>query len=256
MTPDAPAGSRPAAGRSRLLLVAGAVLVAVSLVPPLATLARRNLIAEAVQFSMLSMLCPALIVLGAPWHTLRLSSWAERLAVRRDRRTMFRHAAVFLIAFVGVNVAWRLPPVLDALARVPGLVAAEAVTLLAAGTGLWAELVRSPPLVPRLPLPLRAVLAAVAMWSVWITAYALGFSSGPMVHAYAGGTGLGSVNAQEAAVGLLWGMAAACFLPVIFGAVFTWLTGGDVDDELRQEFPGVQAGVRGWDRPPHRRSTP
>lgn len=146
-------------------------------------------------------------------------------------------------------MAWRLPPALDALARLPGLAAAEAMTLLAAGAGLWLEIVRSPPLAPRLSLPQRAAFAAVGMWSVWITAYALGFSGRPEVPAYAGG----AVGAQEVAVGLVWGLAGVCFLPVIFAAVVSWLAGGDLDDELRHEFPGARAGVRGWDRPPHRR---
>jgi hypothetical protein len=41
-------------------------------------------------------------------------------------------------------VVWRLPPELDALARLPGLAVAEAITLLAAGCGLWLEIVHSP----------------------------------------------------------------------------------------------------------------
>jgi cytochrome c oxidase assembly factor CtaG len=257
MTGDGPGGVTGHRGTelSRWLLVAGAVLLVASLVPPLSTLARRNLVAETVQFSMFAMICPALIVLGTPWRILRLSSWADRLAARRDRQRSFRHAGVFLAAFVLVALAWRLPPALDAVARVPGLVAAEAVTLLAAGAGLWVELVRSPPLAPRLPLPQRAILAALAMWSVWITAYALGFSTGPVVDAYAGGSGLGVVADQEIAVGLVWGVAGVCFVPVIFHALISWLKeGSDVGEESRQAFPGssTRTGVRGWDRPQRR----
>ena len=233
----------------RWLLAAGAALVVASLVPPLSTLARRYLIAETAQFSLLSMVCPALIVLGAPWPALRLSGWAGRLAVSRDRGPAFQRAAVLLAAFIAMSVAWRLPPVLDALARLPGLGAAEAVTLLAAGTGLWLELVRSPPLAPRVTPPQRAALAAVAMWSVWIAAYALGFSSGPQVHAYTGA----AVAAQEAAVGLVWAVAGACFLPVIFATLVSWLKDGDIGEELRREFPSARPGVRGWDRPQRRR---
>jgi cytochrome c oxidase assembly factor CtaG len=253
MTPDGRAGGgtggRRAPGASLLLLVAGAVLVVVSLLPPVSTLARRYIIAETAQFAMLAMVGPALIVLGAPWRPLRLSRWAGRLAAGRDRGPSFRRAAVFPAAFAGLTVLWRLPPVLDALSRFPWLVAAEAVTLLAAGIALWLELVPSPPLLPRLSLPQRAAFGAVGMWSVWIVGYALGFSSRPDAAAYAGG----GVAAQEAAVGLVWGVASACFLPVIFATVFAWLAGGDVDDELRRELPGSRAVVRGWDRPPHRR---
>lgn len=249
MTADAPAGNHRATPWRRWLLAAGVLLVAVSLAPPLATLARRSLIAETAQFSMLSMLCPALIVLGAPWAALRLSRWADRLAVSRDRSPSFGRATVFLAAFIGVSVAWRLPPTLGALARLPWLVAAEAVTLLAAGAGLWLELVHSPPLAPRLSLPQRAAIAAAAMWSVWIAGYALGFSNRLEVPAYAAG----AVGAQEVAVGLVWGVAGACFLPVIFAAMVAWLGGGDLDDELRHEVSAARTGVRGWDRPQRRR---
>ena len=86
-------------------------------------------------------------------------------------------------------------------------------------------------------------------WSVWIVGYALGFSSGPETTAYAAG----GVGAQEIAVGLVWGVAGVCFLPVIFAAVFAWLAGDDVDDEFQRELSGVRTGVRGWDRPQRRR---
>jgi cytochrome c oxidase assembly factor CtaG len=167
--------------------------------------------------------------------------------------------AVFLAAFVVVTLAWRLPPVLDAVARFPGLIAAEAVTLLAVGAGLWLQLVRSPPLAFRLPAPARAAVAALAMWSTWIVAYALGFSSSPVVHAYAGGSGLGAVADQEIAVGIVWGVAAVCFVPVIFGALFSWLKdSADIGEEFSQVFSaaGVPAGVKGWDRPRRRRGGP
>jgi cytochrome c oxidase assembly factor CtaG len=155
--------------------------------------------------------------------------------------------------FTGVSLAWRVPPALDALARHPGLVAAQAITLLAAGIGLWLWLVRSPPLAPRLCGAQRAAIAALAMWSMWIAAYALGFSSRPLVHAYAGGGGPGVVADQEIAVGLVWAVAGVCFVPVIFAGVISWLRdGGDVGEEFRQAFPdaSTRAGVRGWQRPP------
>src|SRR5215472_6784776 len=147
------------AGLRRWLPVAAAVLVVVSLVPPLSTLARRYLFVESIQFSLFAMVCPALIVLGAPWRWLHQSRWqdgtqesgtpprlAGRLAASQDSRSSssFLRGLIFLVVFIGVSLAWRVPPVLDAVARHPGLVAAEAITLLAAGIGLWLGLVRLP----------------------------------------------------------------------------------------------------------------
>jgi cytochrome c oxidase assembly factor CtaG len=236
--------------------VAGAVLVIASLVPPLSTLARRYLFVESLQFSLFAMICPALIVLGAPWRRLRRSHREDGTPLppaSHDRWPAFFRGAAFLIVFIGVSLAWRVPPVLDALARHPWLVAAEAITLLAAGIGLWLELVRSPLLGHRLSEGQRAAIAALAMWSTWIAAYALGFSSQPLVHAYAGSRGLGVVADQEIAVFLVWAVAGVCFVPVIFAGLFSWLRdGGDIGEEFRQAFPDASArpAVRGWQRPP------
>ncbi len=46
----------------------------------------------------------------------------------------------------------------------------EAVTLGAAGVGLWLGLVPAPPSAARGPRPERALVAALAMWSVWAIA--------------------------------------------------------------------------------------
>jgi cytochrome c oxidase assembly factor CtaG len=227
--------------------VAGAVLVIASLVPPLSTLARRYLFVESLQFSLFAMVCPALIVLGAPRRLL------DRLAATQDRGSPFLRGLVFLVVFIGVSLAWRVPPVLDALARHPGLVAAEVITLLAAGIGLWLWLVRPAPLASRLSGAQRAVIAALAMWSTWIAAYAFGFSTQPLVHAYAGGSGPGIVADQEIAVFLVWGVAGVCFIPVIFAGLLSWLRdSGDIGEEFSRAYPdaSVRVGVRGWPRPP------
>jgi cytochrome c oxidase assembly factor CtaG len=246
-------------GWRRGLAVTGLVLVLVVLLPPVDLLARRYVFVETIQFCVLAMAGPALIVLGAPWRSLRLTGPADRLAtVRRDNRSFLR-AAVFLLIFVGVALAWRLPPVVDALARQPALVAVEAVTLLAAGAGLWLELVASPPLAPRLPRPGRAAIAALAMWSTWAVAYALGFASHAVFHGYdAAGSALSTIADQEIAVGLVWAVAALCFVPVVIVCMLGWLAGGDdADEEFQRVFRDEhnRAAVRGWGPPSRRRPT-
>ena len=247
------------AGRS-WLAVAGVLAIAVCLVPPVATLARKYVFAESIQFLVFAMVAPALIVLGAPWRFLRLSQAADRLAAARRRCRSFLRASVFLVAFFGTCLVWRLPPVMDALARHPALVAAELVTLLAAGTGLWLELVASPPLAPRLPNPHRAAIAALAMWSTWAVAYALGFANHAVFHGYdAAGSGLSAVADQQITVGVVWAVSAFCFVPVIFVTMLSWLKDNDDPDEELQRLARDErqrAVVRGWERRPKGRRAP
>src|SRR5215467_14517216 len=246
-------------GWRRWLAAIGLVLVLACLLPPLSVLARRYVFVESIQFSAFAMAGPALIVLGAPWRLLRLSGPAGRLAAARRRNRSFLRAGIYLFAFIGVCLAWRLPPVMNTLARQPGLVAAQAVTLLAAGGALWLELVDSPPVAPRLPRPQRAAVAALAMWSIWIVAYVLGFATHAVFHAYrAAGGGLGAVADQEIAVGLLWAVAGGCFVPVVIANMLGWLKDSeDADEEFQRVFrdENERAMVRGWGTRPRRRPT-
>jgi cytochrome c oxidase assembly factor CtaG len=267
------ASTRPALlGRRQWFAVAGLVLVLVSLLPPLDLLALRYVWAESVQFCVFAMVGPALIVLGAPWRLLRLSRMenagqagvtvsdegpADRLAAQRRQRTSFPPAAIFMIAFMAVSLAWRLPPVMDALARQPLLVLPEMVTLVAAGTGLWLELVDSPPLTPRLPHPQRAAVAALSMWFTWAVAYALGFASHAVLHGYSGaGRGLSIIADQEITVALVWAVAGFCFVPVVILTMGRWLTHSEDPDEEFQRVVRDQANratVKGWGGPSRRR---
>jgi cytochrome c oxidase assembly factor CtaG len=229
---------------------AGVALILACLLPPLIGLARRYLFVESIQFCVFAMAGPALIVLGAPWRVVRLPGGAaglvDRLAGGRRDRASVVPAAGYLVAWVVICLGWRLVPVLDTLARHPALVVAEMLTLCAAGTLLWLELVHSPPLVPRLAHPQRACVAALAMWSIWAIAYVLGFATHSVVPAYDGvGRSLSPVADQEITAFLLWAVAGLCFIPVIFATLLTWLKEG-AEAAREPDGPTARAGVRGW----------
>jgi len=249
-----PAGHQaavPPQPRWRRWLPAVAIaLVFACLLPPLSLLARRYLLAESIQFCVFAMAAPALIVLGAPWRLVRSpgggTHLADRLAAGRRRRASSLPALGYLVAWVVICLGWRLLPVLDALARHPALVAAELLSLLAAGTLLWLELADSPPFAPRLAYPQRAGVAALAMWSIWAIAYVLGFAAHSVVPAYDGaGNHLSPVADQEITAFLLWAVAGACFIPVIFVTLLTWLKEG-AEAAGEPAGPTEPAGVRGW----------
>jgi hypothetical protein len=159
------------------VVAAGLVLVG-ALAPPLGTLARRTEYAASLQFSLLAIVVPALVTVGGPWRRLGLvgrSTGAprvlDRLADRRRRHRELPWSLGFVGADLTLAVCWHTPAAVEAVSRHWWLAIVEAVTLLAAGIGLWLELVTSPPLEPRSGHLRRAVLAAMAMWVFWILAY-------------------------------------------------------------------------------------
>ena len=239
-------------GRARPAWAVLAVVVVVgALVPPLSSEARRLEALEALQFALLAIAVPPLVVLGAPWRLVGVAARptgvadtegvavlegprvADRMAARRRRHPELARSLGFLGLETAVVVAWRLPVAVDALARLGWLAVVEAVTVVVAGTGAWLELVESPPFAPRLARPKRIALAAVAMWTIWVTAYLVGLSHAPVYRSYAhvAGRDLSVWADQAITTGVLWGAALCAFTPVIFSNLVRWLRSDEDADE-------------------------
>lgn len=275
------------------LAVIALVVAVACLMPPVSGLAGRYVLAETAQFACFAIVIPALLVLSTPWRLLGLAGrtraadpgpgpgntnalylddrnpgsghpapgrLADRLARGRTRDASFARSVAFLAAFAALCVAWRLPAAVDAVARHPGLAVAEFASLLITGAALWLELMPSPPFRPRGQGLHRAVIAAFAMWLIWIVAYIQGMATHGVFHAYRYRPGgpLSAVADQELATALLWVVAAACFMPVIFTAAYRWLHDGDnVEAELdRVTGTSARPAVRGWGPPRQRKSSP
>lgn len=224
-------------------LASAAVVAVIALVPPLSGTARHAEYAAALQFALLAMVVPALVALGAPWRLLRMASagspgartgFVDRWADRRRRHRQLPWSLAFIAADLCLVVAWHTPGAVAAVADHVWLVVVEAVSLLVVGVGLWLELVESPPLVPRSGYLRRAVLAAFVMWAFWTLAYVVGLSERDFYrnfHHAAGGLSAGAD--QQIASAVLWFVAAASFVPVIFWNALMWLkTDEDPDTEL------------------------
>jgi len=244
------------------LAIAGVLLIVLSLVPPAGSYARRYVFAESLQFAVFAAVVPALLVLGAPWRLPFLRRFSRPPGTGRAggprRGSGFVRGALVLLVFMGTVVAWRLSAAVNALATQPGLAAVEMVTLVAAGCALWLELVESPPLLPRLTRPLRAAFATLAMWTIWVLAYILGFAQVAWFPAYTHPGGLSPVADQEIATGIMWAVPAICFVPVVFVTALTWLKDSEDPDEglraiVRAQPESAKAGwwrprpPRGWD---------
>lgn len=214
----------------------------IGLVPPLLTLARRYVYVETVQFGLFAYAVPALVVLGWPVRLLRGKRGGRvrvalgRLAFERKRHPDLVRSLAFVALDVAAVIVWRTPPLMDALQRHGWLLAVEIVSLAVCGVLLWTELVRCPPLEPRLHHPWRGVLAAISMWSAWVMAYAVGFSGAAWYVAFHHSAGaLGTSADQELSTGVLWFCAVCAFVPVVFSDLLAWLRKGeDPDAELRR----------------------
>ncbi len=239
------AGERPHEWTSRWrdLCLLGAVVVALAcLIPPISSTARRFEYGEALQFSLLAIVLPALVAIGAPWRRLGLARAGEpdpprpvdRVADRRLRHRELPWSLAFIALDLAAVVAWHVPRAVADVSEHGWLIPLEGATLLAVGLGLWLELVNSPPLVPRSGYLRRAVLAAFAMWTFWILAYILGLSNHAFYPNFSHAPGgLSAAADQQIASAVLWFVAAASFVPVIFWNAMMWLrTDQDPDAEL------------------------
>jgi cytochrome c oxidase assembly factor CtaG len=210
------------------------VFVAVALVPPISASAHRYDWAEALQFAILALVAPGLLVAGAPWPQLGLTRAATALAeARRRHPERLRSAAVVGLA-LACAAAWRTPAAVNRLHAGGWPLALEVVSLTIAGTALWLECVTSPPLIPRSTRPLRIAIAAVSMWTIWILAYMVAMSPNEWYRAYhhvAGG--LSQAADQQITAGVMWAVAAGSFIPLIFWNLVQWLRSEeDPDQEL------------------------
>jgi cytochrome c oxidase assembly factor CtaG len=249
------------------LALAGLILAAVVLLPPVGTAARHYVFAQAVQFALLAVAVPALVVVGAPWRQLAAlagtkgASVADRLMIARSHRPSRARPWVVLVTFIAVALAWRIPAAVNALVSFPALTVAEAITLVGTGCALWLELAESPPLLPRIARPQRAAFAALPMWALWASAYIMGFSRTNWFRslAHPAGSLLSTVADQEIAVVVLWAIPGLCFVPVVYVCLVRWLRdSAEPDDELREvtsrassprSGPGLPRPPRGWRLP-------
>lgn len=231
-------GRRTPGVRSGLLALAILLAVAV-LAPPVGTLARRYAVAEALQFAVLAVLVPALVVLGAPWRMGRAGGavWALRLADARRRHRSPARSVVLLAIYLAAVIGWRTPPAVDALVRSAPLALLEAATLVGLGVLFWLEVVVSPPMVPRSGFPVRIAVTVIAMWTTWTIGYLLGMSHTAWFTAFVHtrSSGLSLSADQQLAAGVLWVVPAMAYLPAVLVNLMSWLKDSeDADEELRQ----------------------
>ncbi len=215
------------------VLAAGVVVLIAVISPPVDAEAQRHLFVETLQFALLAYVVPPLLVLGCPGRLReRLAGNVigstgrptSRMGRRRGGPVRAR-SWIMVVIFALVAILWRIPPAVDAVGRHPALVLCEAASLGLVGIGLWLELTDSSLAVAAVPGPKKIVIAGIAMWSIWIAAYSLGFSRHVWYPAFArGGTSTVTlINNQEISAAVLFAFAFIVFVPVVFSWLIRWL---------------------------------
>jgi cytochrome c oxidase assembly factor CtaG len=253
-SPESPLTSSGRARRRNIQVVGGAALWVVALVPPVLSWTTQYEFAQAVQFCLFAVVVPYLFVAGGLWRWLGLTSneplefnddgslvaprhlrAADRWARSKLGKDGHGRAVSLLILFVAQCILWRSAPVVDALIRHPWLSSVESLALIGGGVFLWLELVDSAPFRAGAPRPYRIGVAAVAMWTVWVIAYLMAMAQNTWYRGFVRVDHqlLSRVADQQVTTGLMWFIAAAAFLPVVFVNLYRWLQSEeDPDEEL------------------------
>jgi putative membrane protein len=222
----------------------GLLAVIVALVSPIAYWSEKFIWVRSQQDVLLALVAPSLIVLGAPWPTLRRG--AAYLGLRRSGPRQDRHSGqawadrwrmawpvVAVVAFNACWLVWHLTGPYDAAHRHPAVLAAEVITYLGLGIAFWLQMIGSKPLSPRLTPLARASLVAGSLAVTSVLGMVLIFSNAVLYPAYLGPAHrvLSVVTDQNIGGAVLWTGALLPFGIAAIALCIRWL-GAEESDAL------------------------
>ena len=238
----------PGLAREAIAFYSGLLLAALALLSPLGYWSGRFIWVRVLQDIVLGVYAPPLIVLGAPWLVLWRGLGRTRRApaarVSAPAAPRLRSWPVAVTAlFIVVWCGWYVPALYDAGLRHPAVLAAQAVSTMAAGVLLWLQLIGSRPFSPQFgPLYRVFLLVAVVVCST-ILGMVLSFGSNVLYPAY---LGVGShhllsvVFDQQAGGSELWVLVLVPYLIAGIALLVRWLN----DEESEALTSGLDRILR------------
>jgi cytochrome c oxidase assembly factor CtaG len=244
-------GQEPRQLRRQALVFQGGLLLALlALVSPAGYLSDVYIWVRGLQFLLLALVAPGLIVLGAPWLALR-AAFRRPGADGATRSGAPDRAGTHLVplegklpgrppwllarpilAVVVVNViwlAWQLPGPFDAAHHSSLIASAEHATCLLAGVVLWLQLIGSAPFSPA-ARPLRRMELVVATVGVMtVLGMVLVFGSSVLYPAYANSAHhvMTVLDDQQLSGAVIWMGSLPPLITVAVALLMRWLSDED-----------------------------
>jgi len=244
---------RPGISRQRreqaVLFHLGMLTGLLALVSPVGFWSDAYLWVRAVQFLLIAIVAPGLIVVGAPWSVLRRAAtrrgpaadaqtaWSGEPGQRADHPVsgmdeaparvpwlLARPTLAVVVALV-VWVGWQLPVLYDAAVTSSAVALASHVTCLAAGVVFWLQLIGSAPLQPAAPPLRRMALVIVTAAVTTILGMVLVFGSGVLYPVYANSWHhvMTVLDDQQLSGAVLWMGSLPPLITVAIALLMRWL---------------------------------
>lgn len=246
------------ARRRAMAFYAGLLAIVLSIVPPIETLSKQLLWAHMIQHVLLLSVAAPLIVLGAPWMSLwrplplGMRRTLARGFAKSPRLTPLRWLCheisrpVTALILYSVNLlAWHIPAVYDLALRNTDVHALEHLSFIGFGILLWAQVIDSPPLRPKLSYPGRIVLLGAAMLPNIALSMVLAFSRSALYPFYAQLAhrpgGISAIFDQQIAAGIMWSAGDLPFAIAIAILATRWMSGFEKEEERAAELAVLAA---------------
>jgi cytochrome c oxidase assembly factor CtaG len=236
--------------REAIAFYCGLLLMTLALVSPLGYWAGTFIWVRVLQGILLGVYVPPLLVLGAPWlvawrglgRDARPRAWVPAAPVPpRLRSWPVAVTALFVVVWCG----WYLPVLYDAGVHHPVVLAAQAVTTMAAGVLLWLQIIGSRPFSPQFgPLYRVMLLAAIVLFST-VLGMVLGFDARVLYPAYLGAGShrlLSVVSDQQNGGAELWVLVLEPYVIAGVALLVRWLN--------EEESQALSLGLDRMLRPP------
>ena len=216
--------------REAIAFYSGLLLAALAVLSPLGYWSGRFIWLRVLQDILLGVYAPPLIVLGAPWLVLwrglgrtARSRPAAAVVPPRLRSWPVAVTALFIVVWCG----WYIPALYDAGVHHPVVLAAQAVTTMAAGVALWLQMIGSRPYRPQFGPLYRVFLLTAIVLCGTVLGMLLSFGANVIYPTY---LGVGShhllslVDDQQAGGSELWVLVLVPYIIAGIALLNRWLS--------------------------------